>query len=509
MVLSSKKREKIEVSSLCDAVELANDLKKSGRFDLFRGQVQNWPIEPSLRRLNPEAYHEARARFGRLIQWAEERSSILEDILDNVQKLTAIAQHYGLPTTYLDFTSNPEIAGYFASDSSDLSKFNPVRPSCIVCISSKEFHLKNDVQSPGIVEIEVDNLWRLEAQAGHFVRVPINGPSFTEACSYTSIEFPLSSGTSSVPQSRIYPERKSSLEISLDEYFMNEGLIEAGPALETTFGPIIHSTPALPDYETEAFIGGKPPDELESWAADATASWDLFPAESWPDATPTEPVTISVNKGEPPYDVIDMTSKRILGLLSGDSTIRSQTLGWSVLDEDGEELTYFSESENPSNMPEASRKVERLWDGIRNLPYSDEQVARSIANYVGLVSYEHFTGDRIGGCFSGLWGATGYFEFGRRSGAYSRAICSQEKLVACFRSDIESYLSDRGWVFYEQSKVDFLGCLSVPNRILEFEAFVDLLAEQIIPAQIHIAEMGNRFDPVFFSPTQIDVIGPA
>jgi hypothetical protein len=39
-----------KVNNVHEAVELANDLKEKGGYDLFRGQIKNWPLKSSFGR---------------------------------------------------------------------------------------------------------------------------------------------------------------------------------------------------------------------------------------------------------------------------------------------------------------------------------------------------------------------------------------------------------------------------------------------------------------------------
>lgn len=52
---------------------------------------------------------------------------LLED--ENIHKLCAVLQHYGVPTNYVDFTSEPAIAGFFAANDPNAT---PPGHGCII-----------------------------------------------------------------------------------------------------------------------------------------------------------------------------------------------------------------------------------------------------------------------------------------------------------------------------------------------------------------------------------------
>ncbi|WP_152900854.1 FRG domain-containing protein, partial [Pseudomonas aeruginosa] len=55
---------------------------------------------------------------------------------EHVDALLAVLQHYGFPTTYIDFTTEPAVAGFFASD----TKVQPEGPgnSVIYCLNTDD-----------------------------------------------------------------------------------------------------------------------------------------------------------------------------------------------------------------------------------------------------------------------------------------------------------------------------------------------------------------------------------
>src|SRR4051812_34590385 len=122
-----------------EAIELASKFRDEKQYDWFRGQVRTeWPPYSSLmRRLlkDPDALTTQKGRLFRLAEWLG-RTPGLEAMVQDTDAFFAIAQHYGIPTHYIDFTTDPAVAGFFAADTKE-----PVPPgteSCIFCLDSAD-----------------------------------------------------------------------------------------------------------------------------------------------------------------------------------------------------------------------------------------------------------------------------------------------------------------------------------------------------------------------------------
>jgi hypothetical protein len=99
-------------SDVDQAVEAASLLKQSDDAQWFRGQLADWDkLAPTFHRLVPTKANEARQKADNFATWVKQAPG-LEDIASNDDKIIAVAQHYGLATTLLDFTTEPAVAGF-------------------------------------------------------------------------------------------------------------------------------------------------------------------------------------------------------------------------------------------------------------------------------------------------------------------------------------------------------------------------------------------------------------
>jgi hypothetical protein len=165
-------------SNVDEAIAIANTLKREGKYDWFRGQVRTWPPYSSAFRMvltGEEGWgKKLEDRLPNFFSWLQITPG-LEVIANDRDSAFAIAQHYGIPTHYIDFTTEPSVAGYFACDTQ--SVLLGVE-SCIYCLNTDNLRdlwtsirtvmIRDGMEIPDLefVNIKVPNLWRLEAQKG-------------------------------------------------------------------------------------------------------------------------------------------------------------------------------------------------------------------------------------------------------------------------------------------------------------------------------------------------------
>jgi hypothetical protein len=218
---------RIQVEDVHAAVELAFRLRNEGHYDWFRGQTLERAPYPSLLRLqlrdDAPAIERNRRRIRMFYRWAaevEQLAALREP--QNVNQLFAVLQHYGISTHYLDFTTDPGVAGFFACD----SRAPPTDGlSCIYCLNCQDltvtwakvsqFEARRTARIEQVV-VDVRNLWRLQAQAGVFLYVNYN---WDVDYRMDRIVFPYTGYPTTPTKDRIYPAQRSALEQVLDHYF--------------------------------------------------------------------------------------------------------------------------------------------------------------------------------------------------------------------------------------------------------------------------------------------------
>jgi hypothetical protein len=488
-----------KVNTVDEAVELANDLKEKGGYDLFRGQIKDWPLKSSFgRQVDKNKKDEVLEKMARFESWAK-RTKGLEELAKHPDDIIAVAQHYGIPTNFVDFTTSPRVAGFFAS----YGKIDEENvESCILCLHSQDLmsfwkRLPSEYSPPPeILYLEVQNLWRLEAQHGAFLFCPYS--NFEHIYDLDRIYFPYNGQISSVTEDEIFPERKSQLEILLDQYFMNELLIEGEKNLPS--GISIYTMPERKEKcDPELLLNGTPPPKLSSWDDHRIQPWlvqsheiffNTLGDESWE-------ITIDLNKDA------NFVKNEIMGYLikqlKNNSNARSQLINWStkVVETQTEK---FIENRIDSY-------VKRLWDGLRRLPYDDQDIAESLANCILLASFL-LKQDRVGfeKATSECFGKTVEIEFGSEDGSYSRSFASKAKLLAAVREDVYDYLDPKWKSQLEKNIVGLLQAIWTPSRLFDYDKLAKLFAHEIAPVQVI---MRSERVAIFFSPARLDSFGLA
>lgn len=133
-----------EAETIDQAVELAETLKARGAYDWFRGQNEPWPPHSSLFRIlrqgNQRSISQAETQITEFKKWLHQTPG-LESVAADPHAVLCIAQHYGIPTFYIDFTTEPGIAAFFACDSQRPMSAEAKR--CIYCLNTQDLCLAN------------------------------------------------------------------------------------------------------------------------------------------------------------------------------------------------------------------------------------------------------------------------------------------------------------------------------------------------------------------------------
>jgi hypothetical protein len=488
------------VANVNDAVRLAEDLRTKGEYDWFRGQIQDWPLKSTLSRVPEQDWEETMAKIARFEYWFKSTRG-LESIAASADMAIAVAQHYGLPTNFVDFTTDPSIAGFFASHGTPSND----RLSCLMCLNKKDLaefwevmkeHTNNT--APEFIYLSVPNLWRLEAQRGVFLFCPF--PNFEEVYDLDRIVFPFTGPVSHPPENTIYPDRKSHLEILLDQYFMNEQLVEGTrDSRRTLTNMTILRLTGPPGKCDPELVPNGPPFRPSSWDESIVSAWQLVSPEGFAASISSETCPMTVRSTDSLATRTAMACDQVTTYVNSNPSARQTLLSWSlsiehvaIQKEDAEEIT---------------RTLQRLWDGLRLLPYSNHQVAEGMgfcaALAVDLLSFSPQDRQDWHQIHRSFLSDSIEIEFGSEDGSYSRAYVDRSDLLHAVRDDIGKFLNPQ---YADQVLGNITGLLQAiqsPDRLFEFDKLADLFATRIAPVQVWM----RKGTAVFYSLARLDTLG--
>lgn len=493
-----------KASNVEEAVELAARFQHEGRYNWFRGQVREWPPYSSLLRVQTskdlEAEMNARRRVAIFLTWLK-RTPELKEMFDNPDAANAVMQHYGIPTHYIDFTTEPGVAGFFAADTK-----GPIEAganACIYCLKTphllevwraiREFRAGAHLE---LVTIDVSNLWRLEAQHGVFL-----------FCDYNwDVDYPMDrivflySGYPSWPTKEvIYPPQKSALEQLLDQYFDVEQKTLAEASLREQLGDLkakgarhvlLHDWEVPPDRYYSSALRVSELQVLASWNEKILRDWRGIASERMED-TIAAPITLQVQSSGSSAVVANSVAYGIRQVLTARPHLRMFVVGWQCRG-----LTV------PEGLAvdEMSRALQAVWNGMRGLPYTDDEIAHAcgVTTHLflegfGVAISREVAAKVLGDCFQ--------VEFGNEDGSSSRGFVTYRSFRAAIRTDITELANEH---LSEQIQKDIkhvlLGIFS-PRRLLEFDSLRAIFARELIPTQVLSRKL------VLYSPARLDTFG--
>jgi hypothetical protein len=493
--------------NVSEAVDLANAWKRDGKYDWFRGQTRNWTLSSSLAR-HPSESQSAQRRIQRFDTWVHNTPG-LEALAAASDNVVAVAQHYGMLTHFIDFTTEPEVAGFFASEgvgSSDPGAFDVEKEThrffasrpplntigCILCLKRSE--LMETWQSvadmrpmpadaaPEFLELSVPNLWRLEAQHGVFLYCPIS--RFEEVVfDLDRIVFPHTGQIASPPRKLIYPERKSPLELLLDQYFLQERVSRLHVEQEKAGYRTTISSVFKMDAEREHTI---PIDA--SWHNDRLEPWLQLNVESfWDSLSEIEwdiPFTLSTGA----HEARDFIANSVAESLAAHPDSRRARIIWKSGDSAFDAAATL------------------IWDGLRALPCSDTDLAVAIGNCGGLMVAARSSENDEDGNFvtQRYFGSPAIeVEFGTGDGGFSRAFVATNSVLAAFRDDLRDLLDEADQDLLRDSPGFLLLKILDPRRMFGFQRFASFFIREVVPSQT----LWWREISVVYSPARVNAFG--
>jgi FRG domain len=486
-----------KVGSVEEAVRAAEQLQRSGRSYWFRGQAKDWPLRSSLARVTAENRASALEKIGRYEWWVKHTPG-LESLAANTDAAIAVAQHYGLPTNFVDFTTQPDIAGFFASEKANSETAADL--ACIICLDVEDFKefwqlLPQRYSPPEFLELTVPDLWRLEVQHGRFLFCPYDNVEYLY--DFDRIFFHNTHPLRSVTREDVYPDRKSHLEILLDQYFMNEQMVEANRGWKPEAFQQITVEPAIEGCDPDVFPKGLP--EHPSWTDGALRPWLALQAEQFNNARTAVDFRILISDLSDTTRLVTEVSEQLHDLL-GLVGIRNKLVGWHLRIKAGNRLPPDFESK-------LVPKLARLWDGLRRLPYSDKDIALGIGLCVALAVA---LGGDFGNPEATHWQRAASdcladpveLEFGAEDGSYSRGYASAAGLADAIRPDIVSFMAAGSRSRLADNVTGILLSAWTPQKTFDFGLLAPLFAREIAPYQVVARDRA-----IFYSPARLVSLG--
>jgi hypothetical protein len=497
------------VESAAKAVALALQWKNECKYKAFRGQSRPWALAASLARVKGVERDAAQRQLGKFVGWARSIGPLRD--ADEIQ-LMAIAQHYGIPTPLIDFTMEVDVAAYFATHREDQQ---PGEMACLVCLPQEDdirlidsmacanYKSKMDAPPPfpmcQVVNLHVPDLWRLQAQAGLFLE--LHGTGVECLFPPDRILFPFSEPWSAISTERIYPKDRSSLEVLLDEYFERERR-EAGHALmmsivEGSAGRIVyHEIEEDPEERRASHARAS---HARRWLPEEIAAWTKLPDEHWASLTADDALLLDLELAGTNADRFAQLKETFLSSFRAHPAWRKTIVRFRVRDPAG--------VLPPAALEKINVQCNRVVNGLRPLPYTDEQVGICLARIASWIETaaltEGFVWTDFHGSIARILPSALQIEFVGEAGFDARAYVPVPVLIGYLRPEIAELL-DRDPPDWRSDFRVVLLAYNDPQILFSFADLVQLFADYIIPCQ---AWRASSEDALLYSPARLTVFG--
>lgn len=501
------KRKDIVVDSLEEALQLAEDYKKSGKYNWFRGQTGLWPLVSSANRLNDKDRNEAEEKLKRFDSWA-----FTKNLFTDFDSSEAIAQHHGLKTMFIDFTTDPKVAAYFASEEVNYKEY---QYSCIYCLNTEDFNdslkdikkfFPNLPEYPRLLDIDVDNLWRLEVQKGKFLYQPCL--NFDWFYSLHRIVFKVKENDiKTYDKSYIYPEIKSPLEEKIDGFILNEKTKTNLEHLYDFINQLKESGMYFEMFEADdelyikEFISDEDKLLRYSWSEKEIKLWKEITIEKYQDTNTTENILLKIDS----FKNIDENKvkiyNQILNMLNAKKDIRKKAISF-IIEDNEKNIKLIEKFEKHANL---------IWNGMRRLPYENDDIAKVISDLVQILDLSMYEYEQLNKNFLKIG-------FSDITGSGNIAFVNESFLYEAMRDDLQEFIvkktKDVRTIIYH---------IRSPQLLYNFELLKRLFVESIIISQVLYGSKidvcydvdcnykqncdYSKKDFVIFSPTEVNVLG--
>lgn len=484
----------IECDSPEEAYKYARKLAAENGYNWFRGQADSsWKLVSSRNRTgdnedDEDEENEWTLIIGKLIKYFESIDGYSKYVHD-WRKLLAVAQHFGIKTSFIDFTDDLDVAFYFAT-----SEYKAERKPCLFLLNTNEFNKCIEIIKkvhPGAFEMEassgvvdntpelcdmiVEDLWRLHAQKGKFLIW--NYPQIEEFFDFYGfnpfcrIHFTNDPNFNTLSKDYIYPERISELEQRVI-VFLQQLEEERGRAIAAKWLKDLKGSHEITFVDPLA----QDDDLNDDWWCDRTR-WTIDPGDNFHEVNTD--LEISLNIENP----TTLSFSDILEVVDYSFEMYPKSLGYL---RKINLIFRFNSSDCDKDLI-FSKNLQTFFDGVKRLPYDDQEIIYGLAKVIFL-QISKTTGQA----------SFPYDEYiqiemtlKHMPDFYSRAYVKRSDIVNCFSQAFEF---DNLSKFLQGQR---------PFRIFNFNKFKTLLIQEIVPYQIVHRGKGE----VFFNPCEIKIFG--
>ena len=454
---------KIVLANQTEAKDYLKSIAAQG-YDTFRGQRRDWPILPSLLRGSEQDKTLANNRLTHFLEWCSCLWRL--SAYDKVQ-VTAIAQHYGIPTNLIDATRSVDAALFFAQQR---NVRGPGRPT----VFAWKRESVEGLPQVRVVDQHVPDLWRLEAQDGLFLEFESETPLDLDLTETYQIMFASTCTTKSIAGSRetFYPARKSRLEVVIDDYFRGEMLEKRHAEIKE----LARTDPRISQVQRYRAIRGYQLAFVQENIAPSIKDSDRQLAMTWLERNPLS------------YTVLKNRESKTFMLTSSCSDIRAEI---------NRAVTYFDSSRGYPTFELVlytdrtintvlTKAFNWLFDGLIAFPFTRKSRCNSLVNSFQFL--KSMRGDRdfvqIMRTVNRVLGQNCLVDFAPEASFRRRAYASISSLECAINLDaLRSLLP-----FFRKHVADkkrAVSCFEVrPAFSFNLSRFVVLFAEEVIPSQV-------------------------
>jgi hypothetical protein len=439
------------------ALRVCREMLRKNEAQLFRGQSHDWPrLIPGLFRSTGAERARASDELEMFRSWAVNVPQ-MGIYWNEATAITAIAQHYGIATNLLDLTDDPEVALLFSKSASADGT------SVIYCF--EEEALKR-LTGARLVRIDVHNLWRLEAQRGLFLEFLDEGLGETLRASAVRIRFP-NEVLSATERSRLYPARKSALEVVIDQWFYRRELERLTNSFEATrlHGVRRHTYPGAFRWRQMPVLDADWMHSEPGWVFPQVESVEIL----------SDPVIMCIPL--PDFSSPERALMEVIDCVRSalqQSDLRKQLVSFAV--ELPLEKKHFTGS--------VETLINRCWDGVRQLPYSQDDRTYSLALTIVLLLARTIEIDSVDKWPEKLFGELEILEVAPIGGHIEAAVVSKAMLIESFSSEhhhrLTSYMRRKA----AEDPLFLMNYIVDHWMLFNLERFQRLFVRQFVPTAI-------------------------